>query len=39
MTFGVTADAVAMRNVIVQLLLEFAGNSLALKGSVQVRSF
>jgi hypothetical protein len=38
MTFGVAAEAVAMRNVIVQLLLKFAGNGLALKSSVQVRS-
>ncbi len=37
MTFGVAAEAVAVRNVVVQLLLELAGNGLALKSSVQVR--
>jgi hypothetical protein len=38
MTFGVAADAVAVRNVVVQLLLEFAGNGLTFEGSVQVWS-
>ena len=38
MAFGVATDAVAVRNVVVQLLLELAGNSLTFEGSIQVGS-